>query len=284
MLAGLLTLLESARASQYAIGGFNVYNLEGVTAVIEAAELESSPVILQLHPASLKVGGIALISACTAAAVAATIPVCVHLDHASSETTIRTALQAGATSIMADGSGLPYEHNVKYTKAMTSLVHDRGASVEAELGRISGSEDGISISDLKGRMTDPIQAVRFVRDTGIDALAVCIGNVHGRYPCEPRLDFARLEALRDSISVPLVLHGASGLPEFMIRRSIKLGIAKFNVNTEVREAYLARLRHEVSNGAHPELLWLISATTSAMRDVVRDKIRLFGSSGQRNLK
>jgi tagatose 1,6-diphosphate aldolase GatY/KbaY len=273
------TLLNSARACGYAIGAFNVYNLEGVLAVIAAAEAEASPAMLQFHPASLRSGGAALVGACMAAAIASKVPVAVHLDHSSAEGEIRAALEAGAGSVMADGSALPYESNVQFTRAMSTLAHSSGAVIEAELGRLSGSEDGTSVSEREAKMTDPEQAARFVRDTGVDALAVCIGNVHGKYPGEPRLDFARLETLRNRVPVPLVLHGASGLPGSMIRRSIELGVAKFNVNTEVRQAYMASLRSCTAAERALELADLMLATTAAMSAVVREKLRIFGSSG-----
>ena len=280
MQASTRALLEGARASGYAIGAFNVYNLEGVLAVIQAAEAERSPALLQLHPASLRLGGAALMGACMAAARDAAVPVAVHLDHSSSARDIWAAMEAGLTSVMADGSAGPYAENVRFTQSMTALAHARGAVVEAELGRLSGSEDGMSVCAREARMTDPEQAAEFVRETRIDALAVCIGNVHGAYRGEPRLDFARLAAIRDCVPVPLVLHGASGLPESMIRESIGLGIAKFNVNTEVREAYLKVLRQRLADGALPELADLMSAGISAMRSVVAEKLRLFGSSGR----
>ena len=269
-------LLAQARTGGYAIGAFNVYNLEGVLAVIGAAEAERSPAMLQLHPASLKLGGKALIGACLAGACNAAVPIAVHLDHSSSSKDIEGALDAGVTSVMADGSAQSYADNVEFTRRMTLLAHARGAAVEAELGRLSGSEDGDNVAEIQARMTDPVQAFEFVRKTGIDALAVCIGNIHGVYRREPQLDFARLEAIRERVDVPLVLHGASGLPEPMIRRSIELGVAKFNVNTEVRAAYLSELRRM----ADRELVDLMSATIAAMGEVVAEKLRLFGSSGR----
>ena len=137
----------------------------------------------------------------------------VHLDHSTSADDIRAALAAGITSIMADGSHLPYADNIAFTREMAALAKARGGAVEAELGRISGTEDGLTVAEFEARFTDPDQAADFVAQTGIQALAVCIGNVHGRYPGQPRLDFERLAAIREAVSTPLVLHGASGLPE-----------------------------------------------------------------------
>ncbi len=273
-------LLETARNNGYAIGAFNVYNLEGVLAVIGAAEVEESPVMLQLHPAALRHGGNPLAAMCLIAAREAAVPVAVHLDHSTEAEDIFSALTIGVDSVMADGSALPYAQNVAFTERMAAQVHRNGGYIEAELGRLSGTEDGLGVSEREAKMTDPDLAAGFVASTGVDCLAVCIGNVHGHYAGEPRLDFARLAAIRKRLDVPLVLHGASGLPEPMIRRSIELGVAKLNVNTEVRGAYTETLRQLLVTEKAPELLDLMKSVTTAMRSVVQGKLRLFGSSGK----
>lgn len=279
MLTSLTKLVGPAQAGGYAVGAFNVYNLEEVRAVIAAAEAESSPVILQLLPAALAYGGAALVDLCLSAARHATVPVSVHLDHCASADTLAGALRAGMPSVMADGSHLDYAANVAFTREMAALAHAAGATIEAELGRISGNEDGLTVAAREQRMTDPAQAADFVVQTGVDALAVCIGNVHGRYPGEPRLDFARLEAIRAAVPVPLVLHGASGLPDAMIRRCITLGVTKINVNTELRHAYLDAARTCLAQTSC-DLLDLITHTTAAVQAVVAHRLRAFGSSGQ----
>jgi tagatose 1,6-diphosphate aldolase GatY/KbaY len=276
MLASTTTLLRAAEDGDYALGAFNVYNLEGVRAVVGAAEAERSPAMLQIHPGALTHGGTLLIALCLAAAREASVPVAVHLDHSSSPDAIRAALACGVSSIMADGSHLAYPANVAFTCEMAALAHARGATVEAELGRLSGTEDGLTVAEYQAKLTDPDQAADFVAQTGVDALAVCIGNVHGRYPGEPRLDFERLAAIRRAVAAPLVLHGASGLPESLIDRAITLGVRKFNVNTEVREAYLDALRAALQ--APADLPDLIGGAVAAMQAVVVAKLRLFGSS------
>jgi tagatose 1,6-diphosphate aldolase GatY/KbaY len=280
MLTSTLDLLHAANAGGYAIGGFNVYNLEGARAVVAAAEAERSPVILQIHPNALAHGGLPLIALCMEAARAAGVPIAVHLDHSASPDAIRAALDAGVASIMADGSHLPYEENLAFTAAMAELAHARGAAVEAELGRLAGSEDGLTVPEYEAKLTDPDQAADFVARTGVDTLAVCIGNVHGHYRGAPQLDFARLERLRWTVPIPLVLHGASGVPAPMVRHAIELGVCKLNVNTEVRDAYLAALTDVMSVGEQPDLLELMCAATDAMQAVVAAKLRLFGSVGQ----
>ena len=283
MLSSTLELLETARRNIYAIGAFNVYNLEGVKAVIGAAEAHQSPAMLQIHPSSLKAGGSPLVALCLEAARAATVPISVHLDHSTSAKAIKTALAAGMNSIMADGSHLPYSENLEFTKQMTELAHTYGAAVEAEIGRISGTEDGLSIAEKEAKMTDPFQAVEFVAATGVDALAVTIGNVHGEYRSEPRLDFDRLGKIRKLISIPLVLHGASGLPASMISKSIQLGVCKFNVNTEVRQAYMRCLKEQLGASKTPDLLDLTQEAIASMQAVVAEKLQLFGSVGKAHL-
>jgi tagatose 1,6-diphosphate aldolase GatY/KbaY len=283
MLSSTRELLETSRRHIYAIGAFNIYNLEGVRAVVEAAEASNSPVMLQIHPSALAYGGTALVALCLETARSATVPISVHLDHSTSASAIREALDAGMNSIMADGSHLPYAENLAFTKAMTQLAHAKGAVVEAEIGRISGTEDGLSVAEKEAKMTDPVQAVEFVKATGVDALAVTIGNVHGEYKSEPRLDFDRLAAIRAAVDVPLVLHGASGLPPAMISRSIQLGVCKFNVNTEVRQAYVKDLSQSLNASSLRDLMEVMQSAIAAMQAVVTDKLTLFGSVNKQHL-
>src|SRR5262245_49670056 len=280
MLTSTTELLHAAAAGGYAIGAFNVYNLEGVRAVVSAAEAHRSPVILQLHPGALQHGGRPLVALCLAAAQAATVPVPVPLGHSTSPSAIQEALESGVTSVMADGSHLPYQENVVFTRTMVGMAHRHRGVVEAELGRLTGTEDGLTVPEYEARFTDPAQAADFIAQTGIDALAVCIGNVHGRYRSEPRLDFDRLATIQRTVPIPLVLHGASGLPEAMVRRSIALGVHKFNVNTEVREAYVEALRSGLQAASAPDVLDLMRQAEVAMQTVVAAKLQLFGSAGK----
>ena len=275
MLTSLIETLSRASVNNFAIGAFNVYNLEGVTAVVKGAEALLSPAILQLHPGAIEYGGLALISLCRFAAKESGVPIGVQLDHATSREEILTAISTGFTSVMADGSSLPLEENIRFTKEMTRLAHGHNLGIEGELGRLSGSEDGLKTDDHEMRYTDPAQATTFVERTGVDALAVCIGNVHGNYRGNPQLDFVRLAQIQKAVSVPLVLHGASGLPDPEIREATDLGVRKFNVNTELREAYLATIREKLSS----DLLDLMRTASSAMQAVVESKLRLFGSAG-----
>lgn len=267
-------LLHRARSEGYAVGAFNVYTLEGVRAVVTAAESVHSPVILQVLPSALRVQGQALLAACFAAAESATVPVAVQLDHARTLEDVRMALEAGVRSFMADGSRLPLRDNVAFTRAVVEMVRALDGTVEGELGRMAGGEDG---EEEEGTRTDPEEAAVFVAETGVDALAICIGNVHGR-PSEPvHLDFDRLRAIRAKVPVPLVLHGASGLPEHDVRRAIALGICKLNVNTELQEAYLRAAQAVLCGRGSVDLLKLIHLASETMCALTKIKLCLFQS-------
>ena len=274
MLVGTQEILNQAVEGGFAVGAFNVYNLEGAKAVVQAAEQEHLPVIIQIHPTSILTDSKTLPALCLAAAKEATVLVSVHLDHSDSEDAIRASLIAGIRSVMADGSSLEFDRNVIFTRQCVKNVHSVGGFVEGELGRLSGTEDGLTIPEYEARYTNPEQAYEFCIETGLDALAICIGNVHGKYLREPELDFGRLSSIRDAVSVPLVLHGGSGLPESMVRRSIELGVCKLNVNTELRNAYLGSLRDSLSLNT-PEITNVMDNAVEAMTSVVVEKIRQF---------
>jgi tagatose 1,6-diphosphate aldolase GatY/KbaY len=280
MLTSTQELLKAAQKYSYAIGAFNLYNLEGAIAVVKAAEAENSPAMLQILPHVLDYGGSPLIALFLEAADLAKVPMSVHLDHCSDRAMISTALEAGIQSVLADGSHLPFQENLAFTRSMTHLAHAKGATVEAEVGRISGTEDGMTVAQKEAKMTDPQQAETFVAESGVDFLAVTIGNVHGRYHGEPQLDFERLAKIRQRLQIPLVLHGASGLPAQMIQQSIELGICKFNVNTEVRKKYLQFWREYGRTESPSDLLDCQKAVTAAMQGVIAEKMRLFGSAGK----
>ncbi|KAL9306543.1 putative tagatose-bisphosphate aldolase [Arabidopsis thaliana] len=272
-------LLLNAEKGGYAVGAFNVYNLEGIEAVVAAAEEENSPAILQVHPGAFKQGGIPLVSCCISAAEQARVPISVHFDHGTTKHELLEALELGLDSVMVDGSHLSFTENLSYTKSITELARSKNIMVEAELGRLSGTEDGLTVEDYEAKLTNVNQAQEFM-ETGIDALAVCIGNVHGKYPKSGpnlKLDLLKeLHALSSKKGVFLVLHGASGLSENLIKECIENGVRKFNVNTEVRTAYMEAL----SSGKKTDIVDVMSATKAAMKAVIADKIRLFGSAGK----
>ncbi|KAJ6340406.1 hypothetical protein OIU77_008210 [Salix suchowensis] len=272
-------LLLNAERGGYAVGAFNVYNMEGAEAVVAAAEEENSPAILQIHPSALKQGGIPLVACCVSAAEQANVPITVHFDHGTSKQELVEALDLGFDSLMVDGSHLSLKDNIAYTKYISLLAHSKNMLVEAELGRLSGTEDDLTVEDYEARLTDVNQAEEFIDETGIDALAVCIGNVHGKYPASGpnlRLDLLKdLHVLSSKKGVFLVLHGASGLSEELIKASIQRGVTKFNVNTEVRKAYMNSL-----SNPKQDLVHVMASAKEAMKAVVAEKMRLFGSSGK----
>ncbi|XP_042503189.1 uncharacterized protein LOC122080300 [Macadamia integrifolia] len=272
-------LLLNAEMGGYAVGAFNVYNLEGVEAVVAAAEEEKSPAILQIHPSALKQGGTPLVACCISAAEQANVPITVHFDHGSSKHQLLEALELGFDSVMVDGSHLPFNENISLTKYISLLAHSKSMLVEAELGRLSGTEDDLTVEDYEARLTDVTKAQEFIDKTGIDALAVCIGNVHGTYPSDGpnlRLDLLKeLHVMSSQKGVILVLHGASGLPKELIKECIELGVRKFNVNTEVRKAYMESLR-----SPSKDLINVMASAKEAMKAVVAEKMHLFGSAGK----
>ena len=203
-----------------------------------------------------------------------TVPTSVHLDHCPQQDQIDRVVSMGLRSVMADGSHLSYEENIDFTFNVVNKMRSFGGFVEGELGRLTGTEDGLTIPEYESLLTDPDQAADYCDKTDIDALAVCVGNIHGKYIQEPKLDFDRLSTIRDSVSVPLVLHGASGLPEWMISRAIDLGVRKFNVNTEVRTAFLESVSSGVGDKTL-DLARLMEISIDSMSQVVTSKIRQF---------
>ncbi len=275
-------LLNRAMAEGYAVGAFNTNNLEITLSIVEAAAQERSPLILAVSPGAMKYAGVAYLAAIARVASESTdVPMSLHLDHGTNLEEVKAALDHGFSSVMIDGSKLPFEENVALTRQAVELARAAGASTEAELGRLVGVEDQISVSEREASMTDPDQAAEFVERTGIDSLAVSIGNAHGWYKGEPKLDFKRLRAIRAKVSIPLVLHGASGIPDDMIREACAIGVDKINIDTEVRDAFrqaVARFVNENPEQIDPRKI--LSPAREAMREVVARKMRLFGCAGR----
>lgn len=271
----LKDMLLDASKNGYAIGAFNVYDLVGVRAVVDTAENCRSPAILQIHPTVLKHAGRTLVDACLSAARSAAVPIAVLMDHASTEET-QLSMCYGMDAVLADNSSLSFEANIEETSWECHLAHEHGMFVEGELGRISGNEDGIAVEERLAALTNPGQALEFVQRTGVDFLAVCVGNVHGKYgPGGPKIDLELLRSIRECVPdhVPLVLHGASGLDPELLQSCIAAGVAKFNVNTELRQAYVDHL----SAFCTGDLLDALSGARAAMSEVVARKMAAFGS-------
>ena len=275
-------LLSKAEKEGYAVGAFNTNNLEITLAIVEAASQERSPVILAVSPSAMEYAGVAYLSAIAkVASESVDVPVSLHLDHGTSMEHVEAALDHGFSSVMIDGSKLPFEENLGLTRKVVELADAKGASTEGELGRLVGVEDTVSVSEREASMTDPYQAAEFVERTGVDALAVAIGNAHGWYKGRPDLDFDRLRVIKSKVSTFLVLHGASGIPDDMIREAGSIGVDKINIDTEVRDAFRQAVAGFVA--ANPDVIdprKILMPAREAMREVVARKMRLFGSAGK----
>jgi len=274
-------LLEGARKGHYAIGAFNANNMEMVQAIVAAAEAEGAPVILQVSQGAIRYAGLEYAAGLVKiAAQKASVPVVLHLDHGTSFEQNMLCLWAGFTSLMYDGSKEPYEVNIATTRRIVEIAHICGLPVEAELGRVLQSADGPSRREVQEALTDPEQAAEFVAETGVDSLAVAVGSVHGMREQEARLDVERIAALREKVPVPLVLHGSSGVEEESLRQAIQAGICKINVATHLNQAFTRGLRESLAR--MPEEVDprnFLSAAREEVVQPVREKIRLFGSSG-----
>ena len=229
-------MLLDAQEGGYAVGAFNAENMEMVKAIIRAAEELKAPVMIQTTPSTVKYASLQMfVGMAEAEARGASVPVCLHLDHGDSFELAVRAVKEGYTSVMIDGSKLPFEENIALTKRVVSVARPNGIPVEAELGKVGGKEDDLeAVGDTN---TDPMEAKEFVEKTGIDSLAVAIGTAHGFYVGTPVLDKERLSAIRAVVDIPLVLHGASGLSDDDVRDCVRRGICKVNFATELRAAY-----------------------------------------------
>lgn len=281
----LVTVAELARkASQggYAVGAFNLNNMEILQAVIAAAEEERSPVILQASQGGLKYAGIdCIVAMAEVAAKNASVPVALNLDHGTSFEQAMECIRKGFSAVMIDGSHLSFEDNIALVGRVTDVAHAVGVSVEAELGRIGGTEDDIKVADEDAMMTSPDEAAEFVERARPDLLAVAIGTAHGVYRGEPRLDFKRLTEIRKRVDIPLVLHGASGVPDDAIREACKLGITKINIDTELRIAFSKAVRDTLDGDLKQiDPRKILGPAREAMKQVVKEKMRLFGSTGK----
>lgn len=278
MLATLAEVLKVAQHQHFAVGAFNTANLELTEAIISAAEELHAPVIVQTSEKAIAYAGMKELAALiTTRAKESPVPIVFHLDHGRTHDTLYDALESGYTSIMFDGSHLPYEENVRWTKEMVKRAHKRAISVEAELGTVGGVEDFISAEE---GLTDPFLARDFVRDTHCDALAIGIGNNHGKPRKDEKLHLDVLAHVRELVAIPLVLHGASGTPSDKIKQAIKLGITKINIDTDLRLAFAEAERDVLKNKDIYDPRAILGPAKEAVREVVKEKIILFGGKGK----
>jgi len=276
-LVNLNEVLVKARQERRAVGAFEIWNLESVQAVISAAEQLNQPVILQIGPFEADHAGLEDIAHIALYhARRANVPVVVHLDHGDSfERTIQ-CIHHGFTSVMFDVAHLPLQENIKITKEIVRIAHAAGVAVEGELGRIGGEEAGVNVTDSDMHLTDPDEAVEYVSQTGIDALAVAIGTVHGFYKSAPNIRLGRLQQIADKVSIPLVLHGGTGIPAETISKSITLGIAKINICTEFVAAFSDTFVAEQKEaGFKYNVPGVFTKPRIVATEVVKRKIKLF---------
>ena len=304
-------MLLDAKKGGYAVGAFNVENMEMVKAVIAAAEELNAPVMLQTTPSTVKYGTLETFAGIVKAEAAKTkIPVCLHLDHGNSFELAVQAMKAGYTSVMIDGSRFPFEENVALTKKVVEYAHERGVSVEAELGKLAGVEDDVNVDAKDAKYTNVKEAVEFVKQTGCDSLAIAIGTSHGAYKFkgEAKLDFDRLKEIKDALKeagfgdYPIVLHGSSsvpkefvakcnkyggnlpdaqGVPEDMLNYASKHGVAKINIDTDLRLAMTSTIREFFIE--HPEKFdprEYMGPGRTAVKEMVMHKMRdVLGTAG-----
>ena len=281
-LVTLKDVLEPAEQGCYAVGAFNANNMEIVQAIIEAAAEERSPVILQASQGAIRYAGLDYIVAMVkTAAKGVNVPVVLHLDHGTDFFQIMRCIRAGFSSVMFDGSSLPLAENIEITRQVVDIGNAVGVSVEGELGKIGGTEDDISVSEKEVLFTDPLEAQRFVRESGIDALAVAIGTAHGPYRGRPKLDFARLQEIRELTGATIVMHGASGVPDDDVRQGIALGIRKINIDTDLRQSFVKAIKEFIAeNPDNIDPRKVLAPAKEAMKNIVKEKMRLFGSAGR----
>lgn len=275
-------LLQDAQAKGYAVPAFNIHNAETIQAILEVCNEMRSPVILAGTPGTFKhIAFEEIYALCDAYSTSYDMPLALHLDHHESFEDIRHKVNAGVRSAMIDGSHLPLDMNTKLVKSVVDFCHSRDCSIEAELGRLGGVEDDMNVDEESAFLTDPQEAKHFVELTGVDSLAVAIGTAHGLYAKRPKIDFQRLAEIRKVVDVPLVLHGASDVPDEFVRRAIELGVCKVNVATELKIAFAAAVKEwfsENPQGNDPR--YYMRVGMDAMKEVVRSKIAVCGSGNR----
>lgn len=275
-------ILQDAHKNGYAVGAFNINNMEIIQAIISAAEETNSPVILQASQGGIKYAGIEYIAALgKAAAKKAKVPVALHLDHGTDFEEVIKCIRHGFSSVMVDASRFPLEENIAKTKLIVDIAHSVDVSVEAELGKIGGTEDHIVVSEREATFTDPDEAVSFIKKTGVDSLAIAVGTAHGVYKGEPKLDFDRIKTIKGMTNIPLVLHGSSGVPEESIKNAVYLGINKINIDTDIRAAFAQGVKDFLKeNPDNIDPRKILGPARLRMKEIIMDKMHIFGCAGR----
>ncbi|MCL2665752.1 MAG: class II fructose-bisphosphate aldolase [Defluviitaleaceae bacterium] len=274
MLVTLKTLLDEAKEKFYAVGAFEFWSLDSVRAILEAAEELDMPVILQASAVELNYMGWKNVERAVGyTADKSAARVALHLDHSMEIKWVKLAIESGFTGVMIDASHHEYKENADITREVVSLAKPYGVSVESELGRMAGLEGAVSVEEAEAFQTDPDDAARFAAETGIDALAVAVGTVHGFYKTTPKINVARIKAISEKADIPLVLHGGSGTPDDKVRDAIQAGICKVNVCTEFMDAF----KKAYQKSDKPSVAGLFKPGYLAGKEVIINKIKLFGN-------
>ena len=285
-LVNMVNMLTKAKEGKYAVGQFNINNLEWTKTILLTAQELNSPVILGVSEGAAKyMGGFNAVTGMVKGLIKdlnITVEVAIHLDHGQSFENCKKALDAGFTSVMIDGSHHPIDENIRMTKEVVDYAHAMGASVEAEVGTVGGNEDGV-IGGIK--YADLNECVRLVKEAGVDALAPALGSVHGPYQGEPVLGFVEMEAIGKATDMPLVLHGGTGIPDEKIQKAISCGTYKINVNTECQLAFNKILRKflaDEKNASVYDPRKLLGPATKGIKQAVTEKMTVFGSVNKQN--
>ena len=275
-------ILQHADEHGYAVGAFNVNNMEIIQAIAQAADELRAPVILQASQGAIKYAGIEYITSLVkTTAQQIDVPIALHLDHGTDFNEIMSCIRNGFTSVMIDASKHELEENIRLTKEIIKIAHAVGVSVEAELGKIGGTEDQIVVSEAEATYTDPEEARIFVEETGVDSLAIAVGTAHGVYKGEPKVDIDRIKEIDRVVSVPLVLHGSSGVPYDTLEKAVGAGIRKINIDTDIRASFAGSVKAFVTeNPDEIDPRKILKPARAAMAETVKEKIKVFGSDAK----
>ena len=273
-------ILLPAKEGKYGVGFFNAVNVEMARAIIETAEELKAPVMIGTAEVLLPAMELDLVANyLIPMAKKATVPVCVHFDHGLTFERCMQAIKLGFTSVMYDCSTAPYEENITKVAEMVKICHAMGVTVEAELGHVGDNAGSGKLTNPEDYFTDPDTAVDYVKRTGVDSLAVAVGNAHGDYAFPPKLDFDRIQIISGKTNLPLVLHGGSGLADADFKNAVRLGVSKINIFTDIDKAGKAGVEAGIAAGERT-MMGLIPYEIKAMKEVVAEKIKLFGSEGR----
>jgi len=279
-------MLKKAQKERYGVGAFNANNMEIIQAIIETAEEEKAPAILQASQGAIEYAGLDnIVAMVKVMAEKVSVPIALHLDHGTDYYQNIKCLRAGFTSLMFDGSKLPFEENVKITKKVVEMAHACDIPVEAELGQIGkmgdSDEPGVAMENLKKTMADPYEAAKFVELTKIDSLAAAVGSIHGCRTPFAKLDIPRIEKIRKLTNVPIVLHGASGVNDEEVKKGVAAGICKINIDTLIRMTFTAKIRELIEkNPQEIDPRKLLGPAREVAKEVIRGRMRVFGCCGK----